>query len=185
VLEHCLALGMNGCLNKPYELPELFDVLSRHYRPEFAPAPTPVPAGGPALMGLGGARARPQLRDQRHRDQPDPLPAPARQVPRPVRRRSGGPAQGRGGAGLGGGGAVVAHPQGPGRPARHERDLDDVRPARGRRQAGDPLRATTALAELENQMRPLVEGLGKVLLPDVGETDPQPALPDQTSPGSV
>ena len=52
--------------------------------------------------------------------------------------------------------------------------------------AGDPLRATTALAELENQMRPLVEGLGKVLLPDVGETDPQPALPDQTSPpGSV
>jgi hypothetical protein len=37
--------------------------------------------------------------------------------------------------------------------------------------AGDRPRAQAALAELESQLRPLVEGLGRILLPDVAETD--------------
>ena len=44
---------MNGCLDKPYDLAELFAVLRRHYRGARATMP-PLPAGTSTLAGLEG-----------------------------------------------------------------------------------------------------------------------------------
>ena len=187
VLEHCLALGMNGCLNKPYELPELFDVLSRHYRPEFAPAPTPVPAGGPALMGLEAVPGLdPNCAINDTGISPTLYPRllakfRAQFADGPVALRKDVAARDW---------AAVALSSHTLKGRAGLLGMNGISMMSGRLEAaaraGDPLRAMTALTELENQMRSLVDGLGKALLPDVGETDPQPALPDQTSPpGSV
>jgi CheY-like chemotaxis protein len=55
VLERCRELGMNGCLDKPYDLAELFTVLRRHYKGASAPATMPqLPAGASTLAGLEG-----------------------------------------------------------------------------------------------------------------------------------
>ncbi len=53
VLERCLAIGMNGCLNKPYELSELYKILRRHYPAAAGGADrTPPQQGSKALSGL-------------------------------------------------------------------------------------------------------------------------------------
>lgn len=51
--ENCLAAGMNDYLAKPFDLPQLFRVLSQ-WIPRHAPAagPSPVPAGDPRFHGL-------------------------------------------------------------------------------------------------------------------------------------
>ena len=55
VLERCRELGMNGCLDKPYDLAELFAVLRRHYRGRSAPESLPPsPPGTATLAGLEG-----------------------------------------------------------------------------------------------------------------------------------
>ncbi len=187
VLEQCLALGMNGCLNKPYELPELFDVLSRHYRPEFAPAPTPVPAGGPALMGLEAVPGLdPNCAINDTGISPTLYPRllakfRAQFADGPVALRKDVAARDW---------AAVALSSHTLKGRAGLLGMNGISMMSGRLEAaaraGDPLRAMTALTELENQMRSLVDGLGKALLPDVGEPDPPSALPDQTSPpGSV
>jgi two-component system sensor histidine kinase/response regulator len=53
VLERCLAIGMNGCLNKPYELSDLYKVLRQHYpgAPDLADLPMAA-AGSAVLAGL-------------------------------------------------------------------------------------------------------------------------------------
>jgi two-component system, sensor histidine kinase and response regulator len=55
VLERCLALGMSGCLNKPYELSELYGVLRQHYSGSGHTGVLPLlPVGSKALPGLDG-----------------------------------------------------------------------------------------------------------------------------------
>jgi two-component system, sensor histidine kinase and response regulator len=55
VLERCLALGMNGCLNKPYELSELYGVLRQHYSGRGHSGLLPLlPVGSKALPGQDG-----------------------------------------------------------------------------------------------------------------------------------
>jgi two-component system, sensor histidine kinase and response regulator len=58
VLERCLALGMNGCLNKPYELSELYAVLRQHYSGRgysgLLPLLPLLPVGSKALPGQDG-----------------------------------------------------------------------------------------------------------------------------------
>ncbi len=53
VLERCLAIGMNGCLNKPYELSDLYKVLRQHYpgAPDLADLPVAA-SGSVVLAGL-------------------------------------------------------------------------------------------------------------------------------------
>ena len=53
VLERCLAIGMNGCINKPYELSDLYKVLRQHYpgAPDLADLPVAA-AGATVLAGL-------------------------------------------------------------------------------------------------------------------------------------
>ena len=55
VLERCLSLGMNGCLDKPYVLPRLLEVLRRHHPFGAGAAPLPpLPAADAAVPGLEG-----------------------------------------------------------------------------------------------------------------------------------
>ncbi|MBN8283335.1 response regulator [Zoogloea sp.] len=53
VLERCLAIGMNGCINKPYELSDLYKVLRQHYpgAPDLADLPMAA-ASSAVLTGL-------------------------------------------------------------------------------------------------------------------------------------
>ena len=53
VLERCLAIGMNGCINKPYQLSDLYKVLRQHYpgAPDLADLPVAA-AGATVLAGL-------------------------------------------------------------------------------------------------------------------------------------
>ena len=54
VRARCMAMGMNGCLDKPYELADLFAVLRRHCGGDLMPAaPTPAVAGA-VVQGLEG-----------------------------------------------------------------------------------------------------------------------------------
>ncbi|WP_374244268.1 response regulator [Zoogloea sp.] len=172
VLEQCLALGMNGCLNKPYELPDLFDVLSRHHRPEPAPATPLFPVGGPAVVGLASVpgldphcaindtgisptlypRLLAKFRVQ-FADGPLALRKDVEARDWEAVALSSHTLKGRAGLlGMNGIAAMAGRLESAAR-------------------AGDRPRAQAALAELESQLRPLVEGLGRILLPDVAETD--------------
>jgi len=178
VLEQCLALGMNGCLNKPYELPDLFDVLSRHHQPELKSELPRLPVSGPAVMELASVpgldpncaindtgisptlypRLLAKFRNQ-FADGPTGLRKDVAARDWEAVALASHTLKGRAGLlGMNGVSAMAGRLESAAR-------------------AGDHPRIQAALAELENQMRPLVEGLGKVLLPDAaepGEADPTP-----------
>ena len=169
---------MNGCLNKPYELPDLFDVLSRHHQPELESELPRLPVSGPAVMELASVpgldpncaindtgisptlypRLLAKFRNQ-FADGPTGLRKDVAARDWEAVALASHTLKGRAGLlGMNGVSAMAGRLESAAR-------------------AGDHPRIQAALAELENQMRPLVEGLGKVLLPDAaepGEADPTP-----------
>ncbi len=177
VLAQCLALGMNGCLNKPYELPDLFDVLSRHYRPDLMPEQPQLPAGGPAVSGLESVPGLdPHCAINDTGISPTLYP---RLLAKFRAQFANGPAGLRKDVAARDWEAVAL--------SSHTLKgragllgMNGVSAMSGRLEAaaraGDHPRALAALAELENQMRPLVEGLGKVLLSDGCEADRPPTF---------
>ncbi len=169
VFERCVALGMNGCLNKPYELTDLFGVLRRHYAGEPPSEMPPVLATGaaavPGLEGIPGLDPAcaindtgisptlyPRLLAKFHRqfaDGPQKLrdDVDARDW-EPVARFS---HTLKGRAGLLG--------------------MDEIAAIAGQLEtaarAGDRTRAQAALQQLEAQLRPIVDGLARVLPADL------------------
>lgn len=102
VLERCLALGMNGCLNKPYELSELYAVLRQHYSGRGHSGLLPLlPVGSKALPGQDGIPGlTPYVRSTIPVSVRRSIPACSPSFAR-VCRRSAGLADRRGGARLG------------------------------------------------------------------------------------
>ena len=182
VLERCLALGMNGSLNKPYELNDLHGVLARHHRGGGIPGGPPLlpPSGGAAVAGLDGI---PGLDPQCAINDTGISPTLYPRLLSKFRKQFADGPQGlridvqerawervvpfahtlKGRAGLLG--------------------MAEVSSIAGRLEAAanarDCARALAALQALELCLRPIVEGLGRILPADVEEdaaTLPEPAL---------
>ena len=175
VTNRCLALGMNGCLDKPYEVADLYRVLHQYYRGEGrAPGTLPSPSDGrPVLEGLDripGLDPRCAINDtgisatlyprllQKFRDQFADGPSSLRAD-------------------------VAAHAWDRVAPFAHTLKgragllgMGEISAIAGRLEAaahaGDFVRAERLLIALEAHLRPLVEGLARALPASAGDGDP-------------
>ncbi len=165
VLERCRELGMNGCLDKPYDLAELFTVLRRHYKGASAPATMPqLPAGASTLAGLEGIPGLdPDCAINDTGISPTLYP---RLLAKFRDQFAGGPQGLRADVDARAWGAVV--------PFAHTLKgragllgMSEIAAIAGRLEAaaraGDAARAQRALQALEAGLRPIVEGLDRVL----------------------
>ncbi|WP_374482324.1 response regulator [Zoogloea sp.] len=180
VLTRCLAAGMNGCLAKPYEPGELYDVLQRHHHgpaSRLADEPSAAPGGEvvPGLAGIPGIDPRCAINDTgvsptlyprllaKFREQFADGPKRLRiDVENHAWERVAAFAHTlKGRAGL------LGMPEISSIAGRLEMA------ARGR----DGGRAQSALRSLEDQLRPIVEGLGRILPTLETEGVPRPEQP--------
>jgi two-component system sensor histidine kinase/response regulator len=156
---------MNGCLDKPYDLAELFTVLRRHYKGASAPATMPqLPAGASTLAGLEGIPGLdPDCAINDTGISPTLYP---RLLAKFRDQFAGGPQGLRADVDARAWGAVV--------PFAHTLKgragllgMSEIAAIAGRLEAaaraGDAARAQRALQALEAGLRPIVEGLDRVL----------------------